>query len=90
MEVALLADQIAQADHLAAVINPMMAEILKDFAPFELRFIGNISQFLPDTLFDNPHKDAVSLLIETLFITQRKLFQVTSDGPGDLFHLGSR
>ena len=57
---ALLADQIAQADHLTAVVHAVVIQILKDFAPLELRFVGDISQFLPQALFDHPHKHAVA------------------------------
>ncbi|MNN70191.1 hypothetical protein D3C81_1860280 [compost metagenome] len=90
MEVAFLTDQIPQPDHLTTVINPVMTQVLEYFAPFKLGFIGNIRQFLPDTLFDDPHKNAVSLLIKTFFITDRELFKVASDGPGEFFYLGSR
>lgn len=38
MEVTFLADQISQPYHFSAVINPMMIEVLENFAPFKLRF----------------------------------------------------
>ena len=46
MEVTFLADQISQPDHFSAVINPMMIEVLENFAPLKLRFIGDICQLL--------------------------------------------
>lgn len=34
--VALLADQVAQTDHFAAVVHAVVIQILKDFPPLEL------------------------------------------------------
>ena len=40
--VALLADQVAQTDHFAAVVHAVVIQILKDFPPLELGFVGDI------------------------------------------------
>ena len=71
--------QVTQPHHFAAVIDTVMVEILKHLAPLKLGFIGNIRQFLPETLFDHPHKDAISQLIVTLFLTEGELFQIASN-----------
>lgn len=71
--VALLADQVAQTDHFAAVVHAVVIQILKDFPPLELGFVGDISQLLPQALFDHPHKHAVALVFVTLFVAAGKL-----------------
>jgi hypothetical protein len=38
-----LAHQISQPDHFTAVVNTVMVQILKDLAPLQLRFIGDIA-----------------------------------------------
>ena len=77
--VALLADQVAQTDHFAAVVHAVMIQILKDFPPLELGFVGDISQLLPQALFDHPHKHAVALVFVTLFVAAGKLLEVAFD-----------
>ncbi len=69
----LLADQVAQTDHFAAVVHAVVIQILKDFPPLELGFVGDISQLLPQALFDHPHKHAVALVFVTLFVAAGKL-----------------
>lgn len=76
---ALLADQVAQTDHFAAVVHAVMIQILKDFPPLELGFVGDISQLLPQALFDHPHKHAVALVFVTLFVAAGKLLEVALD-----------
>lgn len=56
-----------------------MIQILKDFPPLELGFVGDISQLLPQALFDHPHKHAVALVFVTLFVAAGKLLEVALD-----------
>ena len=81
---ALLTHQIAEPHDFAAVIDAVVAEILEHLAPLKLSFIGNIRQLLPQALFDHPHKDAISQLILTLFLTEPELFQIASDGANNV------
>lgn len=76
---ALLADRVAQTDHFAAVVHAVVIQILKDFPPLELGFVGDISQLLPQALFDHPHKHAVALVFVTLFVAAGKLLEVALD-----------
>ena len=85
-----LADQIPQPYHFSAVINPVMIEVLENLAPFKLRFIGDVCQLLPQAFFNHPHKDAVRLFFQALFLAHGELFQVTSDSSRQLIDLGSR
>jgi hypothetical protein len=48
---AVFAHQVSQPHHFATVVNPVVVEILEHFAPFQLGFIGNIRQLLPQALF---------------------------------------
>ncbi len=77
--VALLADQITQTNHLSAVVHAVVIQILKDFPPLELGFVCDISQLLPQALFDHPHKHAVALVFVTLFVAAGKLLEVALD-----------
>ena len=73
MVMAVLTDQISQRHHFAAVVHAVMIQILKDFPPLELGFVGDISQLLPQALLDLPHKHAVALVFVTLFVAAGKL-----------------
>ena len=90
MVMAFLAHQISQPNHFTTLVHTVVVQILKHLAPLQLRFISNIGQFLPQTLFNHPHKDAVGDLVLALLVAARKLFQVTAHGTGHLFHFGSR
>ncbi|MNU09730.1 hypothetical protein D3C72_2564750 [compost metagenome] len=67
-----------------------MIQILENFAPFQLSFVGNIRQLLPQTFFDDAHKYAVRDFILTLFVASRELFQIASHGSRHLFDFGTR
>jgi len=58
-----------------------MIQILENFAPLKLGFIGNIRQLLPQTFFDDAHKYAVGDFILTLFVASRELLKVAAHGP---------
>lgn len=87
MIVAFLAHQIPQPHHFATVIHAVVIQILEDFTPFQLGFVGNIRQFLLETLFNHPQEDAIFL---ALFVAHGELFQIASDSARQFVHLGSR
>ncbi len=52
--VALLADQITQTNHLSAVVHAVVIQNPERLPPLELGFVCDISQLLPQALFDQP------------------------------------
>lgn len=83
----LLAHQIPQSHHFATVIHAVVIQILKHLSPFQLGFVGNVRQFLLETLFNHPQEDAIFL---ALFVAHGELFQIASDSARQFVHLGSR